>query len=412
MGATLRRRTPSKRGDAMKFVVSLGLVLLLIAEGGCKRTAPPAPGPLPVNVLTVVEKEVNEWDEFTGRLEAVESVEIRPRVSGYITEIHFQAGAIIRKGDLLYVIDPRPYQADFDRAAAEFERMQAQLKLAQIELDRAKDLRTKNTISASEFDQKAAAYQGSAAASAAAEAAKNSAALNLEFTQIKSPIEGRVSDARITLGNLVQPGAGAESVLTTVVSVDPIYAKLDGDENAILKYIKLSEEGKRVSARTERIPAFVELGNETDFPHEGVVDFVDNRLDPGTGTVRARVVLKNWNPNLITPGFFVRVRVAGATPYRAALVADKVISSQQGLKYAFVVKPDNTIERRTLETASTFEGKRIVKSGLKDGEKVVSTRLQLLQPGMKVTPVPEETPAGQPDATASTTPSPAGNDHG
>ena len=286
--------------------------------------------------------------------------------------------------------------------------MQAQLKLSEIELNRAKELRAKTTISASEFDQKAATYQGSAAAAAAAEAAKNSAALNLEFTQIKSPIDGRVSDARITLGNLVQPGPGVESVLTTVVSVDPIYAKVDADENAVLKYIKLSNEGKRVSARTAKIPAWVELGNETDFPHKGDVDFVDNRLDPGTGTVRARVVLKNWNPSFITPGLFVRVRVAGATPYRAALIADKVISSQQGLKYAFVVKPDNTIERRTLETGSIFEGKRIVKSGLKDGEKVVSTRLQLLQAGMHVTPVPESTPASGPDVKPSAAASPPG----
>jgi RND family efflux transporter MFP subunit len=368
---------------------------------GCRKASVPQQGPLPVNVVTVIEKEVNEWDEFTGRLEAVESVEIRPRVSGYITEIHFAAGTIIKKGDLLYVIDPRPYQADFDRAAAELERMQAQLKLSQIELDRAKDLRAKNTISASEFDQKAATYQGAFAAVRSAEAAKNSAALNLEFTQIKSPIDGRVSDARITLGNLVQPGAGAESVLTTVVSVDPIYAKVDADENALLKYVKLSIEGKRVSARTEKIPAFVELGNETDFPHKGDVDFVDNRLDPGTGTVRARVVLKNWNPALITPGFFVRVRIAGATPYRAALVDDKVITSQQGVKYAFVVKPDNTVERRTLQTGPIFEGKRIVKSGLKDGEKVISTRLQIVQAGMHVTPVPEAASASGPETKAS-----------
>ena len=373
---------------------SIGFLLVLLATGGCRKASAPSPGALPVNVVTAIEKEVNEWDEFTGRLEAVEFVEIRPRVSGYITDIRFNAGAIVRKGDLLYVIDPRPYQADFDRAAAEVERMDAQLKLAQIELNRAKELRGKNTISASEFDQKAATYQGSAAAKSSAEAAKNSAALNLEFTQIKSPIDGRVSDARITLGNLVQPGAGPESVLTTVVSVDPIYVKVDADENAVLKYVKLSSEGKRVSARTAKIPAFVELGNETDFPHEGDVDFVDNRLDPGTGTVRARVVLKNWNPALITPGFFARVRIAGATPYRAALIDDKVISSQQGLKYAFVVKPDNTIERRTLETGTIFEGKRIVKRGLKDGEKVVSTRLQLVQPGMHVTPVEEKSEVG------------------
>ncbi len=378
------------------FFARVALSLVLVAGIGCKKASAPQQAPLPVNVVTAIEKEVNEWDEFTGRLDPVESVEIRPRVSGYITKIHFEAGAIVKKGDLLYVIDPRPYQADFDRASAEVDRMDAQLKLAQIELNRAKELRDKNTISASEFDQKAATYQGSAAAKSSAEAAKNSAALNLEFTQIKSPIDGRVSDARITLGNLVQPGAGPESVLTTVVSVDPIYAKVDADENAVLKYVKLSSEGKRVSARTEKIPAFVELGNETDFPHQGDVDFVDNRLDPGTGTVRARVVLKNWNPNLITPGFFVRVRVAGATPYRAALVEDKVISSQQGLKYAFVVKPDNTVERRNLETGSIFEGKRIVKHGLKDGEKVVSTRLQLLQAGMAVKPVPEDPPAKAP----------------
>src|SRR6266446_3642564 len=386
----------------------VGLLLVFLMGSGCRKASAPQQGPLPVNVVTVVEKEVNEWDEFTGRLEAVEFVEIRPRVSGYITEIRFNAGAIVKKGDLLYVIDPRPYQADFDRAAAEVERMDAQLKLAQIELNRAKELRDKNTISASEFDQKAATYQGSAAAKSSAEAAKNSAALNLEFTQIKSPIDGRVSDARITLGNLVQPGAGPENVLTTVVSVDPIYAKVDADENAVLKYVKLSEYCNRESAPTEKIPGFVELGNETNFPHEGYIDFVDNRLDPGTGTVRARVVLKNWNPNFITPGFFVRVRVAGATPYRAALIPDKVISSQQGLKYAFVVKPDNTLERRTLETGTIFEGKRIVKSGLKDGEKVVSTRLQLVQPGMTVTPVPEpEAPgATERDTKASATQTP------
>ena len=383
------------------FFITVGILSIFLAAGGCKKKAAPQQAALPVNVVTVVEKEVNEWDEFTGRLDPVESVEIRPRVSGYITEIRFEAGAIVKKGDLLYVIDPRPYQADFDRAKAEVDRMDAQLKLAQIELNRAKELRDKNTISASEFDQKAATFQGAAAAKSSAEAAKNAAALNLEFTQIKSPVDGRVSDQRITVGNLVQPGAGPESVLTTVMSVDPIYAKVDADENAILKYVKLSEEGKRVSARTAKIPAWVELGNETDFPHEGYVDFVDNRLDPGTGTIRARIVLKNWNPNFITPGFFVRVRVAGATPYRAALVADRVISSQQGLKYAFVVKPDGTIERRNLETGSLFEGKRIVKSGLKDGDKVVSTRLQLLQAGMKVQPIPEEAPAGGADTKKS-----------
>src|SRR6184192_3425230 len=372
------------------FFACAAFLFVFLTGSGCKKASVTEQPALPVNVVTVVEKEVDEWDEFTGRLDPVESVEIRPRVSGYITEIHFEAGAIVKKGTLLYVIDPRPYQADFDRAAAEVERMDAQLKLAEIELNRAKELRGKATISASEFDQKAATYQGAAAA-------RNAAALNLEFTQIKSPIDGRVSDQRITVGNLVQPGAGPDSLLTTVVSVDPIYAKVDADENAVLKYVKLSEEGKRVSARTAKIPAWIELGNETDFPHQGYIDFVDNRLDPGTGTIRARVVLKNWNPNFITPGFFARVRIAGATPYRAALVDDKVITSQQGVKYAFVVKPDNTVERRTLQTGPIFEGKRIVKSGLKDGDKVISTRLQIVQAGMPVQPIPEQgTPPSQP----------------
>src|SRR3989440_7125424 len=193
-------------GELKRLLRVGAFVIVSLSVVDCNRSAANkgAP-PLPVNVVTVVEKEVNEWDEFTGRLDPVESVEIRPRVSGYITEIHFEAGAIVKKGDLLYVIDPRPYQADFDRAKAEVDRMDAQLKLAQIELNRSKELRDKNTISASEFDQKAATFQGSAAAKSSAEAAKNAAALNLEFTQVKSPIDGRVSDQRITVGNLVQP---------------------------------------------------------------------------------------------------------------------------------------------------------------------------------------------------------------
>ena len=374
---------------------------------GCKK-APPAQqqGPLPVNFQVVEEKVVTEWDEFTGRMEAVESVEIRPRVSGYLTEIHFKAGALVKKGDLLFVIDPRPYQADMDRAVAEVERADAQLKLAQIELDRAKELRAKNTIAVSEFDVKAANYQVAAAAVRSATAAKESAALNLEFTRITSPIDGRVSNERVTVGNLIQPGAGADSVLTTVVSVDPIYVYIDADENSVLKYIKLNEQGKRKTAREAQLPAYVQLGNETGFPHQGVVDFVDNRVDAETGTLRARVVLKAWDP-LLTPGLFVRARMAGTESLQSALVDDKVVGSQQGVKFAFVIKPDNTIERRNLETGTIFEGKRIVRSGLKQGERVVSTRLQLLQPGMPVQPIPETppaTPAPAPEAKATPQP--------
>ncbi len=360
---------------------------IFLSLAGCKKAPPPQQqGPLPVNFVTAVEKEVTEWDQFTGRIEAVESVEIRPRVTGYITEIHFKAGAIVNEGDLLFVIDPRPYQADLDRASANLEQAQAQLKLAQIDFTRAKDLREKKVTSPEEFDQKAAANQQAEASVRSAQAAKDSAALNLEFTRIKSPITGRVSNERVTVGNLVQSSMGTDGVLTTVVSIDPIYVYVDADENSILKYLKLRDEGKRKSARDAPIPAFVELSNETDFPHEGYIDFVDNKLDPTTGTQRARGVFKSWNP-LLSPGFFVRMRVPGAGSYRAVLIEDKVISSQQGVKYVYAIKPDNTIERRNIQTATMWEGLRIVKNGLKDGEKIVSTRLQILQPGMPVMPM-------------------------
>jgi len=368
------------------FSASLGICL---AVSGCKK-APPSQqqGPLPVNVVIAVEKEVTEWDEFTGRIEAVESVDIHARVSGYIQSVNFKAGALVEKGDLLFVIDPRPYQADLDRAQAEVERADAQLKLAQIDYTRAQDLRKKNTISAEEFDQKAAGLRQAEATTRSAKAAKDAAALNLEFTQVRSPIAGRVSNERVTAGNLVIAGGSSDSVLTTVVSVDPIYVYVDADENSVLKYMKLRDEGKRTSARDERIPAYIQLANETGFPHEGYVDFVDNRLDPNTGTQRARAVFKNWD-TLVAPGFFVRMRVLGAEKYRAILIDDKVISSQQGVKYVFVVKPDKTVERRNIETGSLFEGLRIVKTGLKDREQVISTRLQIVQPGMPVQPVAE-----------------------
>ncbi len=377
----------------------LAVLALGVIVAGCKKQpAAQQQGPLPVNVQTAVEKEVTEWDEFTGRIEAVESVEIRPRVSGYITEIHFKAGALVEKGDLLFVIDPRPYQADLDRAAANVEQTQAQLKLAEIDFKRTQALRQKNVVSPEEFDQKAASLQQAQASVRSAQAAKDAAALNLDFTRITSPISGRVSNESVTVGNLVMAGA-TDTVLTTVVSVDPFYVYIDADENSVLKYLKLREEGTRKSAVDGQIPAFIEMANETGFPHEGYIDFVDNRLDPNTGTQRARGVFKTWNPRL-APGFFVRMRIPGAGRYRAVLIDDKVISSQQGVKYVFVVKPDNTVEHRNIETGPIFEGKRIVKKGLKDGEKLVSTRLQIVQPGMPVSPVPEEAPSAKPEGEA------------
>lgn len=358
-----------------------------------KAATPPAAGPLPVNVITVVEKEITEWDEYTGRTEAVESVEIRPRVSGYLTEVHFKAGSIVKKGDPLFTIDPRPYAADVARATAEVDRTEAQLKFAEVDFKRAEDLRAKNTISSADFDQKAATFHQAQAAVKSAQAARTSAELNLEFTSIKSPIDGRVSNERVTVGNLVQPGASADAVLTTVVSIDPIYVYSDVDEASLLKYIKSTAEGRRQSARTSRTPIWAALGNENNFPHEGYIDFVDNKVDPNTGTMRVRSVFISWDP-LVTPGFFVRLRVAGSPPGKALLIDDKTIGRDQSTKYVFVVKPDQTVERRNIELGSISEGLRVVRSGLKAGEMVVATRLQLMRPGIPVQPIPAEKPPG------------------
>lgn len=402
----LARVSLSMRFPRLPAAALQAFLVFVLALSGCKKTQEQQQqqGPLPVNVATAIEKEVVEWDEFTGRIEAVESVDVRPRVSGYITEINFKAGAMVNKGDLLFVIDPRPYQADLDRATANFEQAEAQVKLARLDFKRTESLRQKNVISPEEFDQKAASLQQAEASGRSAKAALAAAALNLEFTRITSPISGRVSNERVTVGNLVTAGA-TDTVLTTVVSVDPFHVYIDADENSLLKYLKLREEGTRKSAVDGQIPAFIELANETGFPHEGYIDFVDNRLDPNTGTQRARGVFKSWNERL-APGFFVRMRIPGAGKYQAVLIDDKVISSQQGVKYVFVVKPDNTVEHRNIETAAIFEGKRIVKKGLKGGEKVVSTRLQMVQPGMPVQPV-EESPAAAPGEVQANAATPA-----
>ncbi|MEI9893582.1 MAG: efflux RND transporter periplasmic adaptor subunit [Chthoniobacter sp.] len=369
---------------AFTFVFILGVGLT-----GChKKPAAATQGPLPVNVVVAVEKEVVEWDTFTGRMEAAESVDIRPRVTGYIQELKFTPGTntLVKKNDLLFIIDPRPYQAEMDRAAGELERAQAGLQLGELDFKRATDLRAKNTISTSEYDQKVAAQKQAQAAVGVARAAYAAAKLNLEFTEIRSPIDGRISDERVKAGNLVQPGAGPESILTTVVSVDPIQVYVDIDENRVLKYIKLDEEGKRPTGRRVPIPAYVSLGNETDFPHVGVVDFIDNRLDPNTGTLRARATFKSWNP-FLTPGLFVRCRISGGPSGKAVLIDDKVVSSDQGQKYVFVVRPDGTVERRNIQIGSVVDGQRVVHAGLKDGEQVVASRLMMLQPGMKVQPI-------------------------
>jgi RND family efflux transporter MFP subunit len=361
-------------------------VLSLLSLAGCHHAPPPpAPPPPKVTIAPVTEKEITEWNEYIGRTDAVESVEVRARVSGYLVSVDFKAGSLVKKGAPLFTIDKRPYQADLDRANGQLKEAQAQQKLAQADFDRASDLRSRSVIATNEFDSKSAAFLQSQGATAVAEAAVETAKLNLEFCSIHSPIDGRVSRENVTVGNLVQPNPAADGVLTTVVAVDPLYAYMDVDENAILNYIKLSNEGKLKTARETRVPLFLGLQNEEGFPHEGFIDFVDNRITPGTGTMRVRGQWKNWD-TLLTPGFFVRVRAAASPRYKALLVPDDAIGVDQGQRFVLVVGADKKAEYRIVQPGTLSDGLRVIRSGLKAGETIIVNGLMRAQPGSPVDP--------------------------
>jgi RND family efflux transporter MFP subunit len=271
------------------FIATAGAAAL---GAGCAKSgdAAQAPPPPQVSVATVLEKRVKDWDEFTGRFQAVETVEIRPRVSGYIDRVAFKEGGQVKRGDLLFVIDPRPYQADYDRAAADLKRAKTALDLARIESSRVQALRASGAVSQEELDERTSTVAQSEANVAGAKAALESAALNLSFTRVTSPITGRVSRAEVTRGNLVTGGTNGGTLLSSVVSMDPIYLYFDGDEQAYLRYTQMARNGERASSRDAPNPVMVGLANEEGFPHRGTVDFVDNQLNPQTGTIHARLV--------------------------------------------------------------------------------------------------------------------------
>jgi multidrug efflux system membrane fusion protein len=353
---------------------------------GCGGKPPAAPPPPAVTVAVVPEREVTEWDEFTGRMEAVDAVEIRPRVSGYIQRVDFAEGKEVRKGEVLFEIDPRPYQADLARAQAQLEQARTAADLASKEVVRAQKLVDVQAISREEFDSRTSGQANSEAAVRAAEAAVQTAKLNLEWTRVRAPIAGRVSNAEVTQGNLVQAGPPTATLLTTVVSLDPIYVYFEGDEQTYLRYSQLARAGSRPSSRDVRNPIYLGLMNEDgQFPHKGYVDFVDNQLNPQTGTIRARGVFSNKD-RLFTPGLFARLRLVGSGKYRATLVLDRAIGTDQDKKFVLVLKPDNTVDYRSVQVGRLIEGLRVITSGLKEGDKVVINGIQRVRPGMKVTP--------------------------
>jgi len=364
------------------------LPLLLLPVIGCgKKPSPAAPPPPAVSVIVPAAREAVEWDEYTGRLEAPESVEIKARVSGYLEKIHFREGKEVKKGDLLFTIDPRPYQAEYDRAEAERQRAESQAELARSDAERAKRLIATKAISEEDFDTKTRSYAAALATLKATQAAVDSAKLNLEFTEVRSPILGRTSRAMITEGNLISGGVSGSgaTLLTTVVSQDPLYCYVDVDERSILKYLQLRREGKRESALDKPIPAEMALADASGYPHQGLTDFVDNKIDPTTGTLSMRGVFPNPERTL-GPGFFARMRIPGSGKYTALLIPDRAVSADQAQKFVYVVSPDKKVEFRPVKLGPLIEGLRVVKEGLKPGEQIIVEGLLRVRHGIVVDP--------------------------
>ena len=363
---------------ARPLVLALGAAALASTLAACSDAtgkAAEAPAAAPVSASAVLERQIAETQEFSGRLEAIERVEIRPRVSGFITAVRFTPGAEVRKGDVLFVIDPRPYQAEADRAEAAAGSARARADLARLELARAERLLAEKAIPQREYDERAASRKELDSSARAAQAQYEAAKLNLTYTQVTSPIGGRVSKAEITLGNLVD----ASAVLTSVVSLERIYASFDGDEETYLRVGAQNRRGQPVAVK-------VGLANEEGFPHEGRLEFVDNQLDTKTGSVRMRATFENRDRALV-PGLFARVQLGGGNATsNAILIDDRAVGTDQNRKFVFVVDKDSKAEYRAVKLGPTVDGLRVVKEGLKAGESIVVNGLQRVRPGAPLAP--------------------------
>jgi multidrug efflux system membrane fusion protein len=338
---------------------------------GAPKSAPPA---AQVTVAEVIHRPLHDWSEFTGRLEAVQSVEIRPRVSGYIDRIGFEEGVRVKQGQILFRIDPRPFRAEAERQLAARTRALSELDLAKANHARAQRLIGEHAIAREEFDRLSSADSVAASDLAAADAALTAAKLNLEFTEVRAPIDGRVSRALITRGNLVS----SDSLLTTIVSDDPVYASFDADEQAFLRY------SRNVANRSAGVdPVYMGLADEKDFPHAGRLNFVDNQVDRKTGTIRARAVFANPD-GIFTPGLFVRIRLVGRDTRDAVLIDDRAVGTDLGKKFVFVLKDDSTVDYRNVTLGPNVDGLRIVTGGLASGEVIVVNGLQRVRPGAPV----------------------------
>jgi multidrug efflux system membrane fusion protein len=364
------------------------IVLFALALSGCDKPAQPAAAaaPLPVTVAQPTRRTVTDWDEFTGRFEAVEEVQVRSRVGGFVTSVEFRDGAFVNTGDLLYVIDARPFEAVAEQADGQLSDARAKAELAKRELDRALSLNQTQAVSDSIVDQRRQALQGAKAAQTQAEGLLKAAQLNIEFSHVVAPIGGRVSRHLVSAGNLVQGSdAGGGTLLTSIVSLDPIHIYFDMDEATYQKNNRLYFEGKRPSSRENPNPVQVTLTGETKPSHEGKVDVLDNRLDVSTGTLRGRAVIPNKDFSIL-PGQFGRVRLIGSSPYDALLLPDTAIATDQSRKIVFVVKDDDTVEARPVTLGPLDDGLRVIREGLKPEDRVIVDGLQRARVGAKVSP--------------------------
>jgi RND family efflux transporter MFP subunit len=384
-----RRSTPLARWVplATGLAVLMGLGLAACSEAP-KGAAPPPPT---VTVAKPTQRTIVDQDEYVGRFVAVDSVEVRARVSGYLEKVHFQDGQIVKQGDLLFTIDKRPFQNALDQAKANLLLAQSNLKFTEADYARAQQLLKDRTISEQVFDQRAQAYRNAQASVANNEAAVKQAELDLEFTELKAPIAGRIGDRRVTSGNLVTGGTGGTTtLLATIVSLDPIRFEFTFDEAAYLRYERLSSNGQEVTSRSTSVVVALRLIDETGFDHRGYMDFVDNVIDRSTGTIRGRAQFSNPS-GLFTPGMFGRVRVPGSPAYQALLVPDAAIGSEQSRKYVLVVDDESIARQKYVTLGQLSDGLRVIKEGLTANDRVVVNGMMSARPGTKVK-AQEQTP--------------------
>lgn len=369
-----------------------GLLTLvtLVAITGCSGQNGPesqnAQGQPPgVKIAQPLAQDVTEWDEYTGRIEAVSSVDVRARVSGYLEKVNFKAGEKVKKGDLLFLIDPKPFSAQLSYAEAELERARSKRELAKNDLERAERLFRAKAISEEEHDARSKGLREAAAAVQSAEANVYTARLNLDFTKIRAPIDGRIGRELITEGNLVSGGGADATRLTFIVSTDPVYVYVDADERSVLKYRRLAQQVGGGDFGSGQTPVQLAVADEADFPHQGTLDYISPREDTATGTVTLRGVFPNAD-DLLSPGFFARMRVRGSTPYPAILLPDRAIATDQAQRFIWVVNQENQVEYRKVVLGAHIGQSRVIKEGLKPEEWVVIEGLQKLRPGIKVNP--------------------------